>query len=151
MPARKRAQRDPTAEWAQLRRLFTDPAQAGYEWIRPVVLFGRSPAARAQQTGVSRRTIDRQVSRFAARGMAGREEPAPPPQHALPAVIRHALVALKAEHPAFRPYELTTICSIRFGRRPDSRTGTPVLATEPVPVATARRYPPYAQIGDPTA
>ena len=44
-----------------------------YELIRPVVLFGRSAAERAQQTGISRRTIYRKASRFDALGMAGDE------------------------------------------------------------------------------
>jgi hypothetical protein len=41
-----------------------------YEVIRPVVLFGMSPAERAAQTGAAERTVYRQVQRFTEGGMA---------------------------------------------------------------------------------
>src|SRR4051812_14235831 len=117
MATAKRARSEPTEDWNQLQLRFTWPEQASYELIRPVVLFGRSPAERAQQTGISRRTIYRKVGRFDTQGMAGLTETAPSlSPRTLPPVIRHAIVALKAEHPAFRPHELASICYARFAR-----------------------------------
>jgi putative transposase len=142
---------EPTEDWTQLQFLLTWPEQTSYELIRPVVLFGRSAAERAQQTGISRRTIYRKASRFDALGMAGlfESEPQPSPR-GLPGVIRRAIVDLKAQHPAFRPNELATICFARFGRRPSPHTVKRVLQEEPSPIQTTRRYPPYDQIADPT-
>ena len=67
----------------------------------------------------------------------------------MPAVLRHAIVELKAEYPGFRPNELARICYVRFGRRPSPHTVKRVLAEDALPVQAVRRYPPYAQITDP--
>jgi transposase len=150
MPYLKRPRHDPTDEWSQLQLHFTWPEQVSYELIRPVVLFGASPAERAKQTGVAERTIYRKADRFDAQGLAGLFETMPAaPRQALPAVLRRAIVALKTEHPAFRPHELARICYVRFGRRPSPHTVKRVLAEEPLPVPTPRRYPSYSQIADP--
>ena len=118
--------------------------------IRPVVLFGRSPAERAQQTGISRPTIYRKVGRFDTLGMAGLAETTPSASsRPLAPVIRQAIVALEAEHPAFRPHELASICYARFARRPSPHTVKRVLAEEPSPFQVTRRYPLYAEIADP--
>jgi hypothetical protein len=71
MPKRKRFPIAPSDDWTQLRLLLTGEEQKTYELIRPVVLFGRSPALRARDTGVPERTIYRKAARFATRGMAG--------------------------------------------------------------------------------
>jgi hypothetical protein len=111
MPAPRRAKSEPTEDWNQFQLRFTWPEQANYELIRPVVLFGRSPGERAQQTGISRRTIYRKVGRFDGLGMPGLAETAPSTSlRALPPVMRQAIVTLKAEHPALRPHELASIC-----------------------------------------
>lgn len=149
MPSRKRAKIEPTEDWNQLQLRFVSPEQVSYELIRPVVLFGRSPAERALETGVSRRTIYRKAGRFDAQGIAGLldAEPTPSPR-VLPDVVRRAIVDLKAQHPPFRPHELATICFIRFGRRPSPHTVKQVLTEEPTPLQVTRRYPPYARIAD---
>lgn len=67
----------------------------------------------------------------------------------LPPEIRQAICELKAEHPAFRPHEIATICATRFGRRPSPHTVTRILAEEPPLLLARRRYPPYHQIADP--
>ena len=51
MPPRKRTKIEPTDDWQQLMLLVDTPEQLTYELIRPVVLFGRSPAQRAKETG----------------------------------------------------------------------------------------------------
>jgi hypothetical protein len=63
--------REPTEDWPQLRPALVWPEQDAYELIRPIVLFGRSPAERAQQTGVSERTIYRKTARFDTLGIVG--------------------------------------------------------------------------------
>ncbi len=51
MPAAKRPCRELTEDWEQLRLLVTAPAQEAYELLRPIVLFGRTPAERAEEGG----------------------------------------------------------------------------------------------------
>jgi len=60
----------PTDDWEQLRLLLEWPEQVVYELIRPVVLFGRTAAQRAQETGTAERTLRRKAQRFDAHGMA---------------------------------------------------------------------------------
>jgi hypothetical protein len=54
-------------DWEQLRMLVTAPAQEIYELLRPIVLFGRTPAERAAETGVPERTLRRKADRPSAR------------------------------------------------------------------------------------
>jgi putative transposase len=77
--------------------------------------------------------------------------PAPPKHRTLPPEIRQAILALKAEHPAFRPREITRICTIRFGRSLSHHTVQRILAEEHLPPPPARRFPPYQQTTDPAA
>src|SRR5215472_12620082 len=103
MARRKRAALSPTDNWTQLRLLCDESAQETYELIRPVVLFGRSVAQRARETGVTARTIARKANNFASAGMASLfPDPLPPPRPVFPDEIRQAILALKAEHPPFR-------------------------------------------------
>lgn len=60
---------EPTEEWEALVPLFLWPEQESYEVIRPLVLFGSPVAERAEQTGVSERTLYRSTSRFEDEGM----------------------------------------------------------------------------------
>jgi hypothetical protein len=69
LPIKKRPYRAPTDDWQQLSLWTESPEQRAYEVLRPCVLFGHSPAERARQTGVPRRTLYRQVERFDALGM----------------------------------------------------------------------------------
>ena len=63
--------------------------------------------------------------------------------------IRRFIVDLKAEHPPMRPYEIPTVCYVRFGRRPDYRTVERVLAEEAMPLRMVRRFAPYGEDADP--
>jgi transposase len=121
-----------------------------YEVIRPVVLFGVSPAERAAQTGAAERTVYRQVQRFTEGGMANlvpTASAAPPPR--LPDALRTYIVACKTEHPPLYLRELQTLCYVRFGRRPHRQTIKRVLA-EAAPRAVERRYPRLHHM-DPTS
>lgn len=141
---------EPTDDWQQLQLLASFPEQRGYELLRPVVLFGQSPAARARQTGTAERTLYRQAARFEREGMASLFPPAKLEKHrTLPPRIRQAIIDLKAEHPAFSPHEIARICQVRFDRRPSPHTVKRILAEAPPAPVAARRFPPYHQISDP--
>ena len=76
-------------------------------------------------------------------------EHSPDDRRRLPADIRHRILALKAEYPAFRPHEIAEICRRRDDCRVSHKTVQRILAEEPLPDAAKRRYPPYAQIPEP--
>jgi transposase InsO family protein len=150
MASRKRALLAPTDDWQQLQFQLDWPEQTRYELIRPVVVFGSPPVERAQQTGVSARTIYRRISRFDELGMQSLFEAEPvEDRRTLPPGIRQAILRLAAEYPGFHATELATICDVRFNRRPSPHTIKKVLAEEPPPPLTARRFLPYTEIPDP--
>jgi transposase len=157
MPGSSRPRRDPTDAWDQLRLLVTSPEQETYELLRPIVLFGQPASARARETGVPERTLRRRAVRFAAIGMRSLfdrslfDEPASPTgdRRRLPAEIRQAIVALKAEYPPLGLREIARICRHRFGRPVDHHTVRRVLSTEPLPINPPRRFPPYHAMTDP--
>jgi len=154
MPSARRSQHQPTDDWQQLRLLVNSPEQETYELLRPIVLFGRSSVARARETGVPERTLRRKAARFGSAGMRSLFAPDDLPEsdrRRLPLGIRKAIVELKAECPALRPYEIATICRHRFGRAVGHHTVERVLATEPLPLHPPRRFPRYRDIPDPVA
>jgi len=154
MPAPKRRRIEPTDDWQQLSLLITWPEQLAYELIRPVVLFGFTPAERARQTGSSAQTIHRKADRFSAHGIAslfsGFQEAKQTDRRMLPPHLRQLIVDRKTEYPTFTPHELATLCFVSAGRRPSSHTVKRVLATGPKPTSISRRYPRYHQFTDPT-
>ncbi len=149
MPTRKRTRIEPTDDWHQLQLLTGPPEQLAYELIRPVVLFGHSPAERSKATGKAERTIYRKAERFDELGMASLFEGERDGTYRnLPSPMRQLIVDLKADHPAFRPNEIATICYVRFGRRPSPHTVQRVLADGPAPSRKGRRYPLDHRIPD---
>src|SRR5262249_50373659 len=102
MPKRTRTKVAPTDDWEQLKLLVDTPEQLTYELIRPVVLFGRSPAQRAKETGAAQRTIHRRAARFADSGMSSLFGPSSEGRRRLTLAIRTAILELKAEHPALK-------------------------------------------------
>ena len=150
MPGSKRQRTDPTDAWQQLALLAKTPAQRSYELIRPIVLFGRTPAERAKETGAAERTLYRQADRFDQLGMQSLFTHAKVEKHRrIPAEIGHYLLALKAEHPAFRVEELVGLGLVRFDRRLSHHTVKRILAEGPPATVSRRRYPPYHEIADP--
>src|SRR6266536_1120249 len=98
MVSRKRALFEPTDDWQQLQFQLDWPEQHRYELIRPVVVFGAPPVERAQQTGVSARTIYRRDSRFDELGMQSLFEAEPvEDKRTLPTSYRQAIVQLKTD------------------------------------------------------
>ena len=69
MPRYKRPRCEPTDNYHQFALWANGPEHRTFELIRPVVLFGQSPAARARETGAAERTIRRKANRFDAYGM----------------------------------------------------------------------------------
>lgn len=150
MPAPKRPRIEPTDDWHQLQLLLDWPEQIAYELIRPVVLFGLSPAERAKETGSAVRTLYRKADRFDAYGMvslfADFREPKQTDRRMLPPHLRQLIVDRKTEYPAFTPHELASLCYVASGRRPSSHTVKRILATGPKPTSISRRYPRYLQM-----
>jgi putative transposase len=152
MPRSNRPRRERTHDWQKIQLYTLWPEQQLYEKLRPVVLFNESAAERARETGAAERTLQRKADLFESRGMASLfpKEPVPPSDDAreLPPDMRQLIVDLMAEHPAFRPHEIATVCYVRFGRRPSHHTVQRVLASGPQPLITARRFPPYGEIAN---
>ncbi len=149
MPRARRQRVALTDDWQQLELLAQFAEQRIYEMMRPVVLFGQSPAERARETGIPQSSLYRQVDRFEKEGMASLFAPPKVEKHkSLPDKIRKAILELKAEHPDIRPNEIATICYVRFDRRPSPHTVKRILAEEVLPTLPRRRYPPYHQIPD---
>jgi transposase len=149
MPARPQVA--PTEDWHQIKLLARTPGQRTYELIRPVVLFGQSPAERAAATGAAERTLYRQVARFDQLGMASFVPPPKVEKHRLlPAEMRQTILDAKGEHPPLNVHEITTVCWARWGHRPSSHTVKRILAESPPPPRRHRRFPPYHAIADPS-
>ena len=154
MPAGPRPRRKPTDDWTQLRLLVSSPEQETYELLRPIVLFGQPIPRRARETGVPERTLRRRAARFDALGMrslfADVTDP-PPDRRRLRAEVRQAIVALKAEYPAFGLREIAAICQERFDRPVSHHTVQQVLTSEPLPLRPPRRFARYHEIADPVS
>jgi len=105
MPSSESGPAPPAEAWEQVALLTKWPEQRIYEVIRPVVLFGRSPAVRARETGTPRSSLYRQVAAFDERGMARlfapATPPAPPKHRRLPPEIRQAILAPDELHRVF--------------------------------------------------
>lgn len=149
MPARKQ-RIEPTHDWEQISSRTDFPGQLIYEGMRPPLLFGQPVSERAQEIGVPQSTLYRQISLFNRDGIASCIPPAKVEKHhQLPEDMRRRIVMLKAEHPAFRPYEIARICELEFKRRPSPHTVKRILAENPVLVgdqSVVRQYPPYHEI-----
>jgi transposase InsO family protein len=154
MPKRRYERREPTHDWHQIRPLLKDTAQITYEILRPVVLWGETPKERAEETGMSPRTIYYRANLFDQAGMASLLPAEPPPpipkldKRSFPPDIRQEIVDLHAQYPAFGPHEIATICFVKFNRKPAPATIKLILASGPKPSTTQRRYPRYADMED---
>lgn len=153
MSKAKRERRERTDNWKQIQQWCRWPEQRLYESIRPVVLYGETPAERAQETVLPERTLRRYADAFDEQGMMVFLRPTQKQQEdmhrSLPVPMRQLIVDLKADHPGFTFRETAEICSVQFGRRPSHNTVKQVLADGPPPSWTTRQYPHYANIPDP--
>jgi transposase len=146
---RKRPRVEHTEHWQELLPLFWWPEQREYERIRQPVLFGTSAAERAEETGVSERTIQRRIERFGAEGMPGLFTTETAQRRKLPPNVRRLIVDLKAEYPPFNLNEIANVTRACFGRNIDVRSVRRVLDEEPMPLKLARNYPRYHEMKDP--
>ena len=114
------------------------------------MLFGRSPAERAHETGAAERTIARQAAHFDEQGIAALLAPTrAQQQRRLPPDVRQVILQLTAEHLPLRPHQVMATIEVRFGYSVGHRTVARLLAAgAPAPV-TARRFSPYHQLADP--
>jgi putative transposase len=98
MPKAKRERRERTDNWEQIQRWCQFPEQRLYESIRPVTLYGMTPAEQAQETGMAQQTLRRTADAFDAEGMMSLFRPtrAERASHhrSLPVPMRQLIVAL---------------------------------------------------------
>jgi hypothetical protein len=146
MPSAKRERRERTDNFALIQEWCRSSGQRLYEAIRPITLFGATPAERAHETGLSESTLRRTADAFERQGLASLLRPTPAQRadyhRSLPVPMRQLIVDLKADHPAFTLRGIARICRVQFGRRPSHNTVKRVLADGPPPTRTARQYPP---------
>src|SRR3712207_935566 len=110
-------------------------------------VFGTSVTERAEQTGVSRRTLQRRIARFGEEGMEGLFQTEAAKKQKLPPNIRRFIVDLKAEYPPFNLNEIANVVRACFGRKPDVRSVERVLDGAARPLRLERNYPRYHEIG----
>src|SRR5215210_185774 len=143
---RKRPRIEPTDDWQELLPLFWWPEQVEYERMRQPVLFGSPVAERAEETGVSERTLQRRIERFEREGMEGLFGAEAAKRRRLPPNIRRLVVVLKAEYPPFKLNEIANVVRACFGRKPDVRSVKRVLDEEALPLKLERNYPRYHEM-----
>src|SRR5256885_15486724 len=145
MAKTKRERRERTDNWEQIQQWCRHPEQRLYESIRPITLYGVTPAERASETTLPERTLRRTADTFDSLGMAGLFRPTKQREdhhRSLPVPMRQLIVDLKAEYPDFSLGEIASICAIQFkGRRPSKQTVKAVLADGPRPSRTTRQFP----------
>jgi putative transposase len=145
--ARKRPRVEPTDDLQEILPLCWWPEQVEYERIRQPVLFGTSVTEeRAEQTGVSRRTLQRRIARFGEEGMEGLFQTEAAKKQKLPPNIRRFIVDLKAEYPPFNLNEIANAVRACFGRKPDVRSVERVLDGAARPLRLERNYPRYHEM-----
>ncbi len=89
---RKRSRIEPTDDCQQILPLCWWPEQVEYERIRHPVLFGNPVGERAEETGVSERTLQRRIQSFKTEGMEGLFETEKARRRRLPPNIRRLIV-----------------------------------------------------------
>jgi hypothetical protein len=142
MPHATRERHQRTDNYGLIKDWCRTPGQRLYEGIRPITLFGTTPAERAHETGLSESTLRRAADAFDADGVLSLLRPTEAQRadhhRSLPVPMRQLIVDLHAEYPAFTLGEIASICAIQFGRRPSHHTVKQVLADGPPPTRATR-------------
>jgi hypothetical protein len=133
-----------TEEWALIEPLLPWHEQREYELLRPIVVFGDTPAERAGQTGAAERTLYEKARRFDEEGVPSLFPTGRGPT--LKPEIRRLIVDLKVQHPPLGLGEIAAICYVQFGRKPSKNTVKAVLREEPAPLFPKRHFPPYHEM-----
>jgi putative transposase len=145
----RRAKQAPSQEWLARQAELIHPEQIAYEEVRPVVVLHQPIKEWAAQIGVSPRTLSRRVEQFIQHGIPGlvASQPRRPDDgRLLPQEVRHYLLQLKAEYPAFTPREIASILEVTFDRKVSHHTVERALARGPLPKLTRRRFPVYSRL-----
>jgi putative transposase len=148
---RSRSQRVVSPGWEHLQAQLLWPDQIAYEEIRPVVVLNQPVKERAEEIGVSAKTLSRRVQLFVQHGIPGlipNDASKSGDQRFLPQPIRPLILQLKAEYPKFTPREIAAICEVKFDRTVSNHTVMNVLAHDPLPKVVGRRYARYHKIRD---
>lgn len=143
---RARIKRLVSPEWEELQTHLLWPEQVLYEAIRPVVAFNQPIKQRAEELGVSTKTLSKRVHLFVQHGIPGlipNDSRQTGDQRLLPQPMRDHILQLKAEYPPFTSREIASICEVKFDRNVDHHTVERVLARDPLPKITGRRYARY--------
>jgi putative transposase len=143
---RKRPRVEPTDDWQEILPLCWWPEQVEYERIRQPVLFGSSVPERAEETGVSERTLQRRIESFEEYGIEGLLSTEKARKRRLPPNVRRLIVDLKAEYLPFNLNEIANVVRACFGRKPDVRSVKRVLDEEARPLKLERNYPRYHEM-----
>jgi transposase len=143
---RKRPRVEPTDDFQEILPLCWWPEQVEYERIRQPVLFGSPVDERAEETGVSERTLQCRIESFEKGGIEGLLSTDKARKRRLPPNVRRLVVDLKAEYPPFNLNEIANVVRACFGRKPDVRSAKRVLDEEARPLKLARNYPRYREI-----
>jgi len=143
---RKRPRIEPTDDFQGILPLCWWPEQVEYERIRQPVLFGSSVPERAEETGVSERTLQRRIETFENYGIEGFLSADTARHRKLMPNVRRLIVDLKAEYPPFNLNEIANIVRACFGRKPDVRSVRRVLDEEALPLKLERNYPCYHEM-----
>lgn len=142
----KRPRVEHTEDFQQILPLCWWPEQVEYERIRQPVLFGYPLPERAEETGVSERTLRRRIESFEKDGIEGLLSAEKARRRRLPPSVRRLIVDLKAEYPPFNLNEIANIVKACFGRTTDVRSVRRVLDEEAIPLKLERNYPHYHEM-----
>lgn len=140
----KRQRVEHTEEWALVEPLLGWREQREYELLRPIVVFGDTPAERARQTGTAARTLYEKARLFDEEGVPSLFPTERGPT--LNPLIRRLIVDLKVQHPPLSLGEIAQICYVQFERKPSKSTIKSVLREEPAPLFAKRHFPPYHEM-----
>jgi transposase len=148
---RSKAKQTVSPEWERLQAKLLWPDQVAYEEIRPVVLLNQPIKDRAEEIGVSAKTLSHRVQLFVQHSIPGlipNENRRSGDQRLLPQPLREYILQLKAEYPEFTSREIASICDVKFDRRVDHHTVERVLARDRLPKLVGRRFLRYAKMQD---
>ena len=148
---RTRKKRAVSPEWENLQAQLLWPDQVAYEEIRPIVVLSQPVKERAEQLGVSTRTLSRKVQLFVQHGIPGlipNDRRRTGDQRLLPQALREHILQLKAEYPKFSSREIASICEVKFDRKVDHHTVERVLARDRLPKLVGRRFLRYYKMLD---
>jgi putative transposase len=146
-----RSKRSGAPKWEQLQARLLWPEQIAYEEIRPVVAFNQPVKERAEEVGVSAKSLSRKVQLFVQHGIPGlipNDSRRSGDQRLLPQPLREHILQLKAEYPKFTSREIASICEVKFDRKVDHHTVERVLAWDQLPKLVGCHYARYYKFRD---